>query len=387
MQKLKWRKRLSIALLGLAGLASLLVASPSAFAQSATVETEKPFTAITLAQFDQPWAMTFLPNAMLLVTEKPGRLKLFDVSSGEVINVSNLPVADVGGQGGLGDVILPPDFANNHRIYLSYIAAGEGDTRGAEVIAATLKVKGDSASLHDHQLIWQQQPKTAGYGHYSHRLAISPDQRYLFISSGERQQLTPAQDTSNNLGSIVRLHLDGSAPADNPFSSQGGIAAQLWSYGHRNALGLAFDHSGQLWNNEMGPRGGDELNAVISGANYGWPMVSDGSHYSGLAIPDHATRPDLQAPAISWVPSISPSGLVIYQGGQFPAWQGNAIMGGLSSQSLIRVALPTAVDGQAHEVARYAMNARIREIEQSPDGGLWLLEDGANARLLQLNPK
>lgn len=387
MQQVKRRNGLKVVVMAMTGLLSGSAFSSSALAQSVIVETEKPFTTVTLAQFDRPWAMTFLPNGTLLVTEKPGKLKLFDPTTREMISVNHVPVADVGGQGGLGDVIPHPDFANNQRIYLSYIAAGTGDTRGAEVIAATLQVDGDSASLHDHQRIWQQQPKTSGYGHYSHRLAISPDQRYLFISSGDRQQLAPAQDMENNLGSIVRLHLDGSTPTDNPFFSQGGTAAQLWSYGHRNALGLAFDHSGQLWNNEMGPRGGDELNAVLPGANYGWPIVSDGKHYSGLAIPDHDTRPDFQAPAISWVPSISPSGLVIYQGAQFPAWQGNAIMGGLSSQSLIRVVLPAEVGGQAHEVGRYAMKARIREIEQSPDGGLWLLEDGAKARLLQLKPK
>ncbi len=237
--------------------------------------------------------------------------------------------------------------------------------------------------LADAQVIWRQTPKVSGNGHYGHRLLFGPDGK-LWISSSERQKFDPAQDMGGNLGKIIRLNDDGSVPADNPFAAQGSPANQVWSLGHRNILGLAFDARGRLWENEMGPKGGDELNLIQRGGNYGYPLVSNGDHYDGRDIPDHHTRPEFVAPKISWTPVISPSSLIIYDGAQFPQWRGNGFIGGLSSQSLVRIAF----DGDnAREAERFDMGARIRAVTQGPDGALWLLEDGSNARLLKLTPR
>ena len=187
-----------------------------------------------------------------------------------------------------------------------------------------------------------------------------------------------------NLGKLIRLEDDGSVPSDNPFVDQGGVAAQVWSLGHRNPLGLAFAADGKLWVHEMGPRGGDELNLIVRGANYGYPIVSDGDHYNFRDIPDHHTRPEFEAPKVTWTPVISPAGFIIYSGDLFPAWKGSGFIGGLSSEALIRVTF----DGEtAKEAERFDMGERIREVEQGPDGAIWLLEDGSDARLLKLTPR
>lgn len=343
----------------------------------------KPFVATEVATFDEPWAMTFLPDGRLLVTEKEGKLKLLDVASKRIGEISGVPAVDYGGQGGLGDVVLHPKFASNGLVYLSYAEKGDGDTRGGAVARAklTLDNKGGGA-LSGVKVIWRQVPKVSGRGHYGHRIAFDKDGK-LWISSSERQKFDPAQDMKSNLGKIVRLNDDGTVPADNPFADQGGVTAQIWSLGHRNALGLAFDAQGRLWEHEMGPKGGDELNLIERGSNYGYPIVSNGDHYDGRDIPDHDTRPEFNAPEVFWNPVISPAGLIIYSGKQFPDWQGDAFIGGLSSQSLIRIEF----DGvKAREAARYDMGHRIREVEQGPDGAIWVLEDEGGARLLKLTP-
>jgi len=297
--------------------------------------------------------------------------------------VIGAPTVDYGGQGGFGDVALHPRHAGNHWVYLSYAEAGEGDTRGAAVARATFEPDGDGGRLTSLEVIWRQVPKVSGRGHYGHRLLFGPDGK-LWISSSERQKFDPAQDMQTNLGKIVRLNDDGSVPADNPFVAQGGVAAQIWSLGHRNVLGMDFDARGRLWEVEMGPKGGDELNIVRRGANYGYPIVSNGDHYDGTPIPDHDTRPEFAAPALWWTPVISPSNLLIYSGTMFPQWRGNALISGLSSQALVRVAF----DGEsAHEVERFDMGRRIRSVEQGPDGAVWLLEDGRAGRLLRLVPR
>jgi glucose/arabinose dehydrogenase len=207
---------------------------------------------------------------------------------------------------------------------------------------------------------------------------------YLFISSGERQKFDPAQDMQGNLGKIVRLTEWGDIPEDNPFVDQGGVTAQIWSLGHRNPLGIAFDLEGRLWNSEMGPRGGDELNLVRKGENYGYPIVSNGRHYNFVDIPDHDTRPDFEAPAVWWTPVISPGGLIIYSGDLFSEWRGDALIPGLSSEALVRV----EIDGdEAREAERYEMGERIRAVQQGPNGTIWLLEDGNAGRLLRLTPR
>lgn len=361
---------------------ALLVALCAACTATSVASSPKPFDAAAVATFDEPWAMAFLPDGRVLVTEKKGALKLL-ASGGKVGTVSGVPKVAYGCQGGFGDIALHPKFADNHLVYISYAEAGEGDTRGAAVARAklTLDAQGGGA-LSDLDVIWRQVPKVSGQGHYGHRLLFGPDGK-LWITSSERQKFDPAQDMQSNLGKLVRLNDDGSVPADNPFVQQGGVAAQVWSLGHRNLLGLAFDARGQLWEVEMGPKGGDELNLIQRGANYGYPIVSNGNHYDGRDIPDHATRSEFVAPKVSWTPVISPSSLVIYSGTQFPDWQGDALISGLSSQALVRAEL----DGDsAREVARYDMGARVRQVKQAPDGTLWLLEDGSKGRLLKLAP-
>lgn len=343
---------------------------------------DAPFSVQRIARFDEPWAMAFLPDGRLLVTEKRGRLILFDPANGSKTVVAGTPTVDYGGQGGFGDVALAPDYARSHRIYYSYAEAGDDDTRGAAVDSATLDPA--THALTHARRIWTQQPKVTGQGQYGHRLLFSPDGRYLYISSGERQKFDPAQDMSTNLGKIVRLFPDGSVPPDNPFASRGGVTAQIWTSGHRNPLGLAWDGQGRLWEDEMGPRGGDELNVIVKGRDYGWPTVSNGDNYDGRPIPRHSTRPDFEAPKTSWNPVISPSSLVIYSGAMFPQWRGHALLTGLSSESLVDVEL----DGdRAREAHRYPMGHRLRQSVQGPDGALWILQDGKDGDLLKLTPK
>ena len=359
--------------------------SPPPGTSTSSTQDARPFTATEYARFDEPWAMTFLPDGRLLVTEKSGKLRLFDPRTKTSGGITGLPKVAYGGQGGLGDVVLHPAYADNHLVYFSYAEAGEGRTRGAVVARAKLTLDDTGGgALSAPEVIWRQVPKVEGEGHYSHRIVFAPD-GHLFITSGERQKFEPAQDMKANLGKVIRLNDDGSVPADNPFAAQGGVAAQVWTLGHRNLLGLAFDAQGRLWEHEMGPKGGDEFNLIVKGDNYGYPRVSNGDHYDGKPIPDHDTAPQYHAPLVSWTPVISPSSLVIYSGTLFPQWRGKALIGGLSSQALVVVAM----DGErsAREESRYDMGQRIREVEQGPDGAVWLLEDKGNARLLKLTPR
>lgn len=349
-----------------------------------TAGAQEPFVVEQLAQFDEPWAMTFLPDGRLLVTERAGALRLHDPATGATGQVGGVPEVVHAGQGGLGDVVLHPEFADNQWVYLSFAEAGDGGS-GAAVARARLTLDAEGGgTLEGLEVIWRQVPKASGNGHYAHRIALHDGM--LWITSGDRQLFDPAQDMTSNMGKLVRLHEDGRVPSDNPFADQGGVAAQVWSLGHRNPLGIAADAQGRLWVHEMGPKDGDELNLIVRGANYGYPLVSNGDHYDGRPIPNHDTRPEFEAPKAYWVPAISPAGFAIYSGAAFPQWQGSGFIGGLSSQALIRVTF----DGeQAHEAERFDMGTRIREVEQGPDGALWLLEDGgrgAQGHLLRLAP-
>ncbi|MCW1384256.1 PQQ-dependent sugar dehydrogenase [Novosphingobium sp. KCTC 2891] len=335
------------------------------------------------AVFREPWAMAFLPGTpYALVTEKAGGLKLWQDGS-PARDVAGVPKVDYGGQGGLGDVKPAPDFAQSGTIYLTWVESGPADTRGA-VLGRGRLVLDAAPRIEGLSVIWRQAPKVTGRGHFSHRIAFSPDGKYLFLSSGERQKFTPAQDLTVNLGKVLRLLPDGTPAPGNPFADKGGVSAQIWSYGHRNLLGLKFDPQGRLWDLEHGPAGGDELNLVEPGRNYGWPLVSDGDHYDGKPIPRHKTRPDLAAPAISWNPVIAPGDFIFYTGDRFPAWKGQAIIAGMGSMGLVRV----AIDGtKAREVERIGLDNRVREIEQGPDGAIWILEDSEEGRLRKLTPR
>jgi len=361
----------------------------------AHANTELPFEVEPITSFDEPWALAFLPDGRMLVTEKKGNLFIVTKDGDKSRAIRGVPDVAYGGQGGFGDVALHPDFARNNLIYLSYAESGIGDSRGAAVIRAVLTETRRGGTLSDIEVIWRQYPKVVGYGHYGHRLLFDDD-GYLWIASGDRQKFTPAQDMQANLGKVLRLHDDGSIPDDNPFVNyydddpfvdDEGVYPQIWSLGHRNILGLAFDLTGQLWDIEMGPAGGDELNRVVRGANYGYPIVSNGDHYDGREIPDHDTRPEFSEPAAWWSPVVSPGDLMIYRGELFSEWRGDAFVAGLSSRAIVRIKL----DGEeATEVERYDMGARIRTVVDGPDGALWVLEDDdgdSTGRLLKLTPK
>ncbi|RLQ87393.1 PQQ-dependent sugar dehydrogenase [Notoacmeibacter ruber] len=371
---------------------STLIALPASaqddsFSVTGTEGTALAAEAVT--DFDEPWAMTFLPDGTALVTTKPGTL--FHVTQdGEKTEIQGMWEVAYGGQGGLGDVVLHPDFEQNNLIYLSYVESlDDGATKGAAVSRAKLDLSGDTPKLTDIEKIWTQQPHVPGSGHFSHRIAFGPkgsDQEgYLFLTSGERQKQTPAQDKDVNLGKILRLNDDGSLPEGNPFAEEGGeaVADEFWTTGHRNMLGIAFDGENRLWAHEMGPRGGDELNLIEPGNNYGWPQRSYGDNYSGVPITDHSADDGFTKPKAYWNPVISPAGLVIYSGDVFSDWQGDALIGGLSSKALIQVDL----DGEtAQEAERFEWGKRIREVEQGPDGAIWVLEDEAGGRLVKLTP-
>ena len=351
------------------------------------VEVKDQFKVEVLGTFDEPWAMVLLPGGKsALITERSGHLRWWiDDEKKSILDVTGVPKVAYGGQGGLGDIALAPDFEKSHVAYLSWVEAGPDGTRGAVLGRATF---GNGtlvfvASL-DIKIIWRQTPKVTGRGHFSHRIAFSPDGKYMFVSSGERQKFTPAQDLSNNLGKVLRLNLDGTPAAGNPFADKGGVSAQIWSYGHRNLLGLQFDASGQLWGLEHGPAGGDELNRIEPGKNHGWPLVSDGDNYDGSPIPRNSTRPDLAQPAISWNPVIAPGDFIFYSGKMWPEWKGQALIAGMGYPGLVRV----KIDGdKGREEARYPLGHRIREIREAPDGSLLLLEDGKGGRLLRLTRK
>lgn len=338
-----------------------------------------PFAVTAVATFDNPWALAFLPDGRMLVTEKAGRMLLLSADGKRRVTVNGVPQVDSSGQGALGEVVADPDFASNHLIYFSYSTPGSPNG----IVLARGKLAGgmDGARLEGVTNLYRAHPLTGG-GHYAGRIAFASD-GHIFFAMGERQKFTPAQDLGGVLGKIVRLTSDGKPAPGNPLADKRGDPA-IWSYGHRNPLGLAFDLQGRLWDAEMGPKGGDEVNLILPGRNYGWPIVSNGDHYDGRDIPDHPTRPEFEAPKVSWNPSISPSSLMIYSGRLFPQWHGKALIGALSGEALILVDL----DGDgAREQARYAMGKRIRAVDQGPDGAVYLLEDKEGGRLLRLTPK
>jgi glucose/arabinose dehydrogenase len=332
-----------------------------------------------VATFDNPWAMVFLPDGRLLVTEKPGHLQLV-TTAGAKTQVSGVPAVTYSGQIGLLDVALDPAYATNSRVWLSYEEPGAGGQRLA-VAQATLNLVG-APGLTGLTVVWRASPTTTG-GQPGGRLAFSPDGKYVFVSTGERQQFTPAQDASGTLGKIVRLNLDGTPAAGNPFANTAGAKPEIWTLGHRNPYGLVFASDGRLFESEMGPMGGDEFNLIEPGQNYGWPNVSEGDNYDGTPIPRHSTNPAYTAPLLSWTPVIAPGGMIQYHGSKFVGWTGDFVLAGLVQQGIVRVRVN---GGTAAEVARISLGARIREVEEAADGSIWVLQDGSTAKLVQLLP-
>jgi glucose/arabinose dehydrogenase len=420
MRALRYTLLPALALLGCSaggsgGGSAAAAAATADGAQPRTPLAAAPFQVQAVGTFDRPWAIAFLPDGRALVTEVAGRLKL-RATDGRVVDVSGIPAVAAGGQGGLLDVAPAPDFARSGLVYVTYSEPGEGGS-GLALARGRLVAASGGARLDGLGVLWRQLPRGKG-GQFGAIIAFSPDGKYLFLSSGERQRFTPAQDPEQALGKILRLTLDGKPAAGNPAAGKTGAAtvyvtdppenteiakqtrgraepapspnlapAETWSSGHRNPYGLAFAPDGRLWSEEMGPRGGDELNLIEPGRNYGWPLVSQGDNYDGTPIPRHSTRPDLQAPALWWNPSISPGGMIFYSGKLFPQWRGSAFIAALSGKGLIRAAVSGAV---ARKAEMWDFGARLRDVAEGPDGAIYVLEDGgrgSGGRLLRLTPK
>ena len=353
---------------------------------------ESPFATEEFGSFAEPWAATFEPGTPnIFITEKAGTMKFVNTVNRHLGTVTGLPKVAYAGQGGLGDVAFAPDYATSKAIYLTWAEEGpttadaDDQTRGAALGRGTLECEDhDSCEIRDLKVIWRQTPKVTGRGHYSHRIAFSPDGQYLFLSSGDRQKFTPAQDLSVTLGKVLRLNLDGTPAAGNPFAGQGSPTDEIWSYGQRNLLGMDFDLQGRLWEVEHGPRGGDELNLVEPGNNYGWPVRSYGIHYNGDPIPDHTADDGFTKPKAWWTPVIAPGDMTVVRSNRFAGWQGNLLIAGMRALGLVRI----EIDGDtAREAGRYYLEARIRAVVEGADGALWVLEDGEEGRLLKLTPK
>ncbi|MEO5578568.1 MAG: PQQ-dependent sugar dehydrogenase [Sphingomicrobium sp.] len=368
--------------------ALLLLPATAACGQAAPSNAQTsapPFTVQEVAKFSTPWAIDFLPGSgvpltkMALVSEREGSLWLVDTATGQRQAVTGVPEVNVAGQGGLGDVVVHPGFAGNQRVYLSFVEKGDGGS-GAVLGYGRLLLGSGAPRIDGFKVIWRQAPKVSGNGHFSHRIAFGPD-GLLYLTSGDRQKFTPAQDKSGNLGKVLRLTDEGLSAPGNPWAAEGGVAAQFWTIGHRNLLGLAFAPDGRLWESEMGPEGGDEINLIVPGKNYGWPRASNGSNYGAGDIPDHKAGDGFEAPKVFWTPSISPGGLMIYSGDKFPAWKGDALVPALSGEALIRIDLK---GDRATKAEQWPMGKRIRSVEQGPDGSVYLLED--KGRLVRLEP-
>jgi glucose/arabinose dehydrogenase len=363
------------------------LASP-ALAASQEVETEKVKISVeTVASgLEHPWALAFLPDGNFLVTERPGRLRIV-TSKGEVKKpIAGVPEVDARNQGGLLDVALDPDFEENRLVYLTYAEKGEGGTNGTAVARGHL-TESMSPQLRNVEVIFRQTPKKDSTLHFGSRLVFD-NEGHLFVALGERSRVgmrEESQKLDSHLGKVVRIWPDGTVPEDNPFVGAEDALPEIWSYGHRNQQGAALHpETGKLWTNEHGPRGGDEINIPEAGKNYGWPIVSYGTEYSGAPIGEgKSTAPGMEEPIHHWTPSIGVSGMAFYASDAIPEWQGSLFVGGLARPSLRRLTL----DGQkvtAEETLLEDLGARIRDVRQGPDGALYLLTDDENGKLLRI---
>ncbi|MEO7191007.1 MAG: PQQ-dependent sugar dehydrogenase [Vicinamibacterales bacterium] len=404
--------RLAIAALTLALLPGGTRAQVNAGTQAP--EAALPFTMTQVATFNLPWRIAFLPDGRMVVTEKVGPVWLV-TQQGEKTPVSNVPAVLYGGQGGMLGVFVSPHYATDHSVYLTYSEPGEGGS-GLALARARLSIGQGTASLDALEVLWRQMPKGNG-GQFGAQIAFSPDGQYLFLTVGDRQRMTPAQDPDQALGKILRLTLDAKPAPGNPAAGKTGAPtvpliappadteaaktaavvrtytfpgpnlapAETWTTGHRTPYGLAFAPDGRLWEVEHGPRGGDELNLIEPGKNYGWPLVSYATNYNGVPIPSPDTRPDLTKPVIYWTPVIAPGNMVFYKGAMFPQWQGSALIGGMASMTLTRITFDGK--GGATPAERWAVNHRVRDVAVGPDGALWMLENTSTGGLFRVTPK
>ena len=377
-------------------------------------EASLPFQLTQVTTLRLPWRIAFLPDSRMLITEKVGGLWLV-TQQGQKTEVKNVPAVEWRGQGGMLGVYLSPTYARDRSVYLTYSEPGDGGSSLA-LARAQLDLGAAGPSLQNLQVIWREMPKGQG-GQFGAAIAFSPDNRYLFLTVGERQRMTPAQDPNSPLGKILRLTLDGKPAPGNPMAGRTGATsasliapprdtelaktapvvstynypgpnltpAETWSTGHRTPYGLAFAPDGRLWEIEHGPRGGDELNLIQPGKNYGWPLVAYATNYNGTAIPHPDTRPDLAKPVIYWQPVIAPGNMVFYKGAMFPAWQGSALIGGMASKTLNRVVFDGR--GGARPAERWNVDHRLRDVAVAPDGAVWAVEDADPGGVFRITPK
>ena len=330
---------------------------------------------------EHPWSLAFLPDKRMLVTERPGRLRVVGADGRVSEPLAGVPQVYASGQGGLLDVVLSPTFDKDRLVYLSFAEPGEG---GASTAVARSRL--GERGLENTQVIWRQQPKVSGSNHWGSRIVFRPDGT-LFVTLGERFNYSEkAQDLSATLGKVVRINPDGSAPRDNPFVDRAGARPEIWSYGHRNVQAAALHpETGQLWTVEHGARGGDELNHPQAGKNYGWPVISYGTHYSFLKIGEGTAKEGMEQPVYYWDPVIAPSGMVFYTGDLFAGWKSNILVGSLTPGGLVRLVMK---DGKVAQEERYLgdLRERIRDVRQASDGSLYLLTDAGNGKILRVIP-
>jgi glucose/arabinose dehydrogenase len=331
---------------------------------------------------DHPWSMAFLPDGSMLVTERVGRLRLIAAGALLMAPIGGVPAVHTGSQAGLFDIVLHPNFAQNRIVYLTY-AAGTKAANGTQVARARF----DGLMLQDLQVIFKAMPLKDTDNHYGGRMAFLPDGTFALTIGEGFEYREKAQDLASDLGKVVRLNEDGSVPPNNPFIGRASVRPEIYTWGHRNAQGLIFDaQSGRLYETEHGPRGGDELNIIVAGRNYGWPVITYGMDYSGAYVSPYTQRPGLEQPVIYWTPSIAPSGLAMYRGDKFPAWQGDLFVGALAFRHLRRVHLDARGDVVDQEQLLNDLNWRIRDVRSAPDGYLYVCTDEADGRVLRLEP-
>jgi glucose/arabinose dehydrogenase len=381
-------------ILAVAAAAATISTAPVADAAPAPVRAPPPppqsakvvkagYRVAEIAQgLDHPWSMAFLPDGSLLVTERAGRLRLIKGGSLLPEPIAGVPAVHTGSQGGLFDVVLHPHFAQNNIVFLTY-AAGTNAANGTQVARARF----DGNVLRDLQVIFKAMPLKAGDNHYGGRMAFLPDGTFALTIGEGFEYREKAQDLASDLGKIVRLNEDGSVPQDNPFVGQSSVRPEIYTWGHRNPQGLVFDaQSGQLYETEHGPRGGDELNVIVARKNYGWPVITYGMDYSGAYVSPYTQRPGLEQPVTYWTPSIAPSGLAMYRGERFPAWKGDLFVGALAFKHLRRVHLDGSGNVLEQEELLGDLHRRIRDVRVAPDGSIYVCTDESDGRVLRLEP-